>query len=216
MQISELSPQKRDQNRFNLYIDGKFFAGISINNVSRYGLYKGQEIENELLEQILKSDLEERFYNRVIDYIARGIKSEKKIREYIRTVYYKKRGDWFSENAQYDLTILEDTLINRLLKDRYINDYEYAKLYVESRLKNRPRSLSVVKMELISKGISNDISDQVLSEISVDEDILIRETYRKKFKDARFLKSEQKKIDYLRRKGFDWDLISKLFDDDEQ
>ena len=46
MVITDVQQQKRNTSRFNLYIDSKFYAGISTNTLAKFNLYKEKEIED--------------------------------------------------------------------------------------------------------------------------------------------------------------------------
>ncbi|MDD5746766.1 MAG: regulatory protein RecX [Candidatus Omnitrophica bacterium] len=55
----------------------------------------------------------------------------------------------------------------------YINDEQFARLWVASRMRQRPRAKRVIRYELLKKGISREIADQALSGI---DDLAERQT----------------------------------------
>ena len=42
MEISKFDSQKRNSNRVNMYIDGSFFCGISLDVLTKFNLYVGK------------------------------------------------------------------------------------------------------------------------------------------------------------------------------
>lgn len=212
--ITDLTVQKRDNSRFNLFVDESFFCGLHVNVVAKHNLYKGLEIEQEKLDEILKDDLYQRFLIRTSKYLDRAIRSEKQTRDYVTKTYYKKKGEWFSEEFEIDLEDLSEYVVSKLRDVGIIDDYRYATAFVSSRIRLKPRSKFVLVGELYGKGIDKELASQVCDELIDDEYELMLKTYQKKYKDEPLYNGEQKKIDYLRRKGYSWDLISELIEDD--
>lgn len=90
-----------------------------------------------------------------LHYVSRYPKTEFELRLQLR----KKK---YSEDA-IDHTILF------LIEKNYINDYQFAKLYLNSEVVKKWKPLVPVLMKLRSKGIHNDIVQKVKEEL--DEDI---------------------------------------------
>lgn len=210
MRVSKIEYQKKDPNRVNLYIDEQFFCGISLDTLASENLYEGLDIEQEVIDRILERDLKSRFLMRVTDYLSRSPKTEFQVLKYLKELKYKKRGSWFKEGVDIDWEKLFNEIVNKLKEYKYIDDREFAKSFVSSRLRNKPRGKSVLVSELISKGVSKDIAQEVCNENITDELDLIRKTFEKKYRNQTFDISNQKMIAYLFRKGFSWDLIEQF------
>ena len=214
MKITALETQKRDSSRLNMYIDENFFCGVSLNVVAQFGIYQGKELLEDELNEILKAELRARFFDRAVSFLVRSPKTEFQVRRYLKDLAFKKKGKWFEEISKEDLSGIEEFVINKLLEYEYLNDERYAQLFVESRIKYKPRGKNILYGELISKGVSKDIVEKVLGEMLGDEYAILVSTYRKRFKDQKISLEDRKKIDFLRRKGFNWDLIEKFINDE--
>jgi len=214
MKITALETQKRDSSRFNMYIDENFFCGVSLNVVAQFGIYQGKELLEDELNEILKAELRARFFDRAVSFLVRSPKTEFQVRRYLKDLAFKKKGKWFEEISKEDLSRIEEFVIKKLLEYEYLNDEKYAQLFVESRIKYKPRGKNILYGELISKGVSKDIVEKILNEMLGDEYAILVSTYRKRFKDQNVSFEDRKKIDFLRRKGFNWDLIEKFINDE--
>jgi len=214
VKITEISPQKNKKGRFNLYIDDNFFCGISALTLTKENLYTTLEIDEERLERIFLGELENRIFERLVRNISDHPKTEFQVRRYIRDLFFKKKGSWFSKDLDINKQEIEEKVIKRLKEYNFLNDESYAQLFVESRIKSRPRGKLILINELRKKGISKDIAEKVCNELIEDEYSLIQKVYKKKYKEEIFTIKDQKKIQYLQRKGFSWDLIQKLIKDD--
>ena len=64
---------------------------------------------------------------------------------------------------------ITDKVLASLGEQSLINDEEFADLWVESRQSTNPRSTTLLKHELLSKGISKNIAEQILKELNDDD-----------------------------------------------
>jgi regulatory protein len=214
MIVTKIEYQKRDPSRVNLFIDKSFYSGISLNTLASEALYEGMEISQEVLDRIVEIDMLSRFLTRVTDYIARSPKTEFQVMKYLKDLRFKKKGLWFDEDISINWDEMFDTILNKLKDYKYIDDENYARLFVEGRLKSRPRGKSVLVGELMSKGVSKEIAERVCNEEVTDEYQLLKSTFEKKYRGKRFDSKDSKMVNFLLRKGFSWDLIERLKQDE--
>lgn len=208
MKITKLESQKKNRNRLNMHVDGEFLMGLSTDAVVKFSLYKDLEIEQKIIDALLEYDTYTRLRDRVLNYINKGIKTEKRIREYFRGVAYKKKGIWFAEEYLETVYGYEDEIVEKLKGLGFIDDSRYASLFAESRVFNKPRSKWMIASELKQKGVDGDVA-----KIAVDKydniDIL-KTLYAKKYKNKPLDTQDRKVVDFLRRKGFNWDQIKQF------
>jgi regulatory protein len=216
MKVTQLSSQKKNPSRVNLYIDDEFFCGLSLDAVAKFGIYQGREIEESELEEILMDELKSRFLQRAMSYISRGIKTEFQMRRYLKTLSIKKKGSWFVDIRDDQLQEIFDEVINKLKEYGYLDDEEFAFQFISSRIKNRPRGKRVLILELMSKGVNKELAEKKVNELVEDEYDVLKRVYEKKYKGDKITIRDNKKIDFLKRKGFDWDLIKRLIEDESE
>lgn len=216
MKITKLVTQERNTERVNMFLDNKFACGLSLNTVAKFNLFVGKELDDEEFNKILHDDLTERIFNRAVTYISRAIKSEKQIRVYLTNLLYKKKGVWFDSLSKELGNEIVDFVIEKLKSYSYIDDKEFAEQFVLSRVKNKPRGKYIIVSELISKGINKDLAEQTVDELIKDEYDILKRVFQKKYGESKLLKEDRKKIDFLLRKGFDWDLIERLIKNESE
>ena len=68
--ITKLEVQKKNKERFNLYLDGEFEMGIDIDTLVKFNLKKDQMLEPQDMEQIQKYDHYRRGVNMAIQYLS--------------------------------------------------------------------------------------------------------------------------------------------------
>ena len=139
--------------------------------------------------------------NKVIKYLAR--------REHSRYELYKKlnRKDYNRSNINQILDELED-------KD-YINDERFARSWIKSRLRLKPRGPRLIKKELAQKGVAKSLQDRLIFELVSEEkelemaEKLSRKWLRKK-RDKENL--DKKLYRYLSNKGFSGNISMTILD----
>ena len=214
MKVTKLVSQKRDPDRVNMYIDEEFFCGISLDGIAKFNIYLGKELEESDLEEILFEELKNRFFQRAINYISRAIKTEVQLKRYLRELSFKKKGKWFTDVSKESLEEIINDTAERLKEYNYLNDEVFAEEFLQSRMKNRPRGKSVLLSELISKGVNAELAKEKVEELVEDEYAILKRIYEKKYGDENMSIQDSKKIDFLRRKGFSWDLINEFLNNE--
>ena len=214
MKVTKLVSQKRDPDRVNMYIDEEFYCGISLDGIAKFNIYLGKELEESDLEEILFEELKNRFFQRAINYISRAIKTEVQLKRYLRELSFKKKGKWFTDVSKESLEEIINDTAERLKEYNYLNDEVFAEEFLQSRMKNRPRGKSVLLSELISKGVNAELAKEKVEELVEDEYAILKRIYEKKYGDENMSIQDSKKIDFLRRKGFSWDLINEFLNNE--
>lgn len=216
MVITQITTQKKDPSRVNLFVDGIFYSGISVDILAKENLYEGKEITQEVLDNVVKGDLLSRLLNRAVDNLLRTPKTEFQIRRYLKEVKFKKKGIWYEENIDINWDEIFDQVVNKLKEYKYLDDENFARMFLSSRIRNRPRGKSVLVSELMSKGVDKETAQRVCNELVEDEYDLLVKTFRKRFKDEKFDKGNNKMVGFLVRKGYGWDLIEKFSQDESE
>ena len=142
--ITDMQIQKNNKTRANVYVDGEFAFALEMLTVMKLGLKIGQEVAEEKLAEAIFDSEKSVAFEKAMDYLGRGMKTAKQMRDYL-----EKKG--------YDVRVVE-YVVNKLKEYRYVDDDAYAKLYVERNAATKgDRRL---KQELIQKGIAVTRAEQ--------------------------------------------------------
>ena len=146
----------------------------------------------------------EKFYNSSLRFLSYRPRSEKEVRDKLK-----------SKKASSEII---EKIITKLKEKKFINDEEFAKLWIESRTRFKPRSLRLIKMELKQKGIDDEIIESGIKkqELGVDSDLeqarrLLAKKVERSFGKLRM--TREKLGRYLASKGFGWDTIKRSIDE---
>ena len=197
MRITKVAPAARTTGRYNIFVDGHYSFSLDEFQLVQHSLHSGQEIdETKLAELQAESDFGKN-YIRAVDLISRRLRSEREIRDYAR------RKQWGRDNTE--------RVIARLYDRGCLNDLAFAQAFVRSRQSTQKYSRRRIERDLVNKGISHRIIQQVLDEkagMADDNDALTNLVAKKyhHYDDINKFKA------YLARAGFRYDDINRAIE----
>ena len=114
---------------------------------------------------------------------------------------------------------VQNRIISRLVKERYIDDERYARAFVKDKIRYNKWGRRKVQQGLWQKHIDTDIQQRVLDEIDDKEylDVLrpLLKQKRKSIKAANDYELNQKLVRFALGRGFDFDIIRQCLDVDD-
>lgn len=188
--ITDMKIQKNNKSRANVYLDGEFAFGAEMVSVMKLGLKIGQEVSAEKLRQTVLDSETSVAFEKAVDYLSRGMKTEKQMRDYL-----VKKG--------YPDEIVQ-CVVAKLKNYRYLDDRQYAALYVEQNAKTKGERR--LKQELLQRGISKTCAEEV-SQTDSDTELQNASALAEKYMRSkpRDLKTLQKLQRYLLGRGYGFD-----------
>lgn len=195
MKVTDIKQQVKRQDRYSIYVDGKYLFSFSENELMSSGLKINQELTEQELLALKDQAVLDKAYDRTLNLISHRPRSEWELRDYM------KRKD-------YDEDVIAQT-IERLNARGYINDADFARRWVETRRLLKSTSKRRLAQELRQKRIADDIISQVLETDETDEHQVLRELVERKRKQTKY-QDDLKLMQYLGRQGFSYDDIKSV------
>lgn len=185
------------KTKYKVYVDGQFAFILYKGELSRFHIAEDQELSQEIYEKIRTEVILKRAKLRAMHLLNDMWRTEAQLREKLT-------------RNEYPSDIVE-AAISYVKSFGYINDYEYARSFIESRKERKSRR--EIYMQLVGKGVSRELIDEAFEESYEREDSTeaIRRLLEKKHYDRENTTLEEKKkiMAYLVRKGFGYDDIRK-------
>jgi len=203
VKVTQVEPQKKNPNRFNIFLDGKFAFGADEDLVVNRRLIVGKEIDPGDLDKILIEAEVGKLMDRVYGLLSIRARSEKEIKDYLKTASYKRK----LKGEEPISEMVANAVIDRAIQKGLINDLDFAKAWAESRSKTR--GWQRVKQELFQKGIARDIVDELndSNHFREDEQKTAERLLEKKnrlWSNLPEMEFRRKATDYLMRRGFEY------------
>lgn len=192
MKITAIKQQVKRQDRYSIYGDGKYLFSFSEGELITSGVRIGQEIDEAALSDLKNKAILDKAYDRALNLISRRVRSEWELRDYL------KRKDYDED--------VRDIIVERLQERGYVNDFEFAKRWVENRRTLKATSKRRLSQELRQKRVADDVIRQVLEEDETDELEVLKDLVERKRKQTKY-QDDIKLMQYLTRQGFSYDQI---------
>lgn len=196
--ITELELQKKNKDRYNIYVDNEYYTSADAIVIIKNKLESGQDIELSFLEKVCMESNIEKAKKYVLDYCLG--KTEQVVRQKL-----KHKG--------YDLNVI-NKIIEFLFNYNLVNDEQYALSYAHDALFLKKYGTHKIKFMLKLKGVSEENIKNALNKIKYSDEMEIAtklynnvlDKYKRKAKNERDLKN--KIYTYLSSRGFQNDIIN--------
>ena len=197
MIISNISFEKK---KFHVSFDNGEEIKISEDTLVNFGLYKGQEVEEEFVENLKFEDEKSEALLLSYKFLQRN-KTKQQLVDYL----YKNK-------IQRDII---DLVLPILEEKKYLNDEDYARRYLSDALNIKKYGKIKTRYMLMSKGIDKKIIEKVMEDYDYELEYmnaleLIEKRISKDETDPKIINSAK---NYLQGRGFEFEIINFTLDD---
>jgi regulatory protein len=189
--ITSLQMQQRNKDRVNVFLDGEYAFAVGLNAATT--LKKGQRLSVAEVNELKQDGETDLAFQRALRYLGMRPRSSAEI------VTYLKR-------KEYDEEIVAE-VVRRLHEHKYLDDDAFARFWVDSRNRFRPRGSQALRYELRQKGVERETIDSTLEEQDDDGAAWAAiEGKIDRWKGLEKFEFEQKLMAFLSRRGFRFDV----------
>jgi len=201
--ITQIAVQKKRKNRCSIFLDDEFAFGLDQDVVLRFGLKKGDVLDEKRIEEILLSEERKSAKDRALKFLSYRDRSEKEILTKLKDV-------------GYDESVIE-WVITDLKRLKFIDDKRFASSFAQSQMITRPMGEFFLKRELKQKGVATELIEQTIEKVYEEKDQLtvameLAEQRKTRFKNLDEIKAKKRVSDFLLRRGFSWDIVSQILE----
>ena len=197
-EITAITPQIKDKRRCNIFVDGRFCCGMSLETTVKNRLKVGQIVSPEALSKMQLESEKSVALDKALTHISATRKTEKQVRDFLREKGY--------------LSDVIDYVLEKMQEYGFVDDSEYAEAYVE--FAGGKKGSRLIKTELRKKGIAQEKIDDALDGLSEEMQVetagaILQKYLRNKERSRETL---QKAYRYLISKGFSYDTAKSAMD----
>jgi regulatory protein len=199
--ITAINSQRRNPNRYSIFIDGEFVLGIDKKTVEDMDLRVGKLVDEKDLKKITSQEELNKAQAYALMLLGYRERSLREIKMRMRQKGYEEK-------------LIEKVV--KYLKDRnLINDKRFTRLWAESRIKKGYGSWRI-QSELEQKGVNREMADEILKDLysGINEVQIALDLVRKKkggLKESQRLTERVSNL--LRRRGFSFEVISNVVEE---
>ncbi len=196
--VTAITQQKKNAERWSIFIDGEFFLGCTSEFLATVNLHEGDDLTPEQLDKILIQATGSNIRQKALGYLSRRARSVSEMKKYLA-----EKG--------FSSELISET-VDWLLEKKYLNDSQFADDWIKMRLRLAPRGKQGLLMELYQKGIDRATAAQALDnnlgredEAQVAYEVIAQRKNR--WKGSEWLEIERKIYNFLSYRGFSGDAI---------
>lgn len=197
---------KKDEKNVAVHFDNNEVLFLALDIYYKSGLKKYDQISDDRFSSLIKENRLFHIKKRAFLYLGRRQHSTSELR-----IKLKQKG--------YEIELINE-IIDDLEQKNYLDDIEFAKAFVEEKIKLKLWGEQKLRSELIKRGINSEIISDVLRDIISDEDqvnnALILATKKYDTLSSRNLDKKvikQKLITFLNSRGYTFDVIKEVCDE---
>lgn len=202
--VTKIERQENNRQRYSIYLDGKFAFGLDQEIVIKQKLAINQILTDKQIDCFILDDEKKRAIQKAYRILGRRDHSKKELSEKLQRSGFQPE------------TI--NNIIADLSESKLLNDGSFARQFARNKIIQKPVGRRELAYSLKKKGISDEILELTLEEVysEFDEEQLAKDLAKKKIKTINHpepLKSKKKISDFLFRRGFNWEIIEKVFEE---
>jgi len=201
--VTRLEPQTYDPERVSIFIDGAFWMRVHRDVLREHPVEEGQVLPLALQQALYRAELVRKAQLVALHYLEHRPRTVQEVRRRL-------------ERAGFSVEVI-DQVVARLKALGYLDDWAYARAYVQGRLAGRGYGPRRLQAELRRRGVPPDVVEATLDAALSETDPLeiARPLARRRWKllcqnepDRR--KRRQKLIAFLQRRGFSSEIAYRL------
>ena len=195
--ITELKVQTRDKNRVNVSLDGSYYCSLAMETVIKNNLKPNMLIDENKLNSMQQESESKLAWEKALKLVSTRYKTQKEIYVYLQEKGY--------------LPSVIFGVIEKLNEYHFIDDKRYAESYISHKIKkDGPKK---IKQELLTKGVREDIIDEVLDEVDNQDEVILNlcDKYMKNKEKTK--ENYLKLFRYMQGKGFDYEQVKNVIKD---
>jgi regulatory protein len=192
--ITNISFQKQDTNRCSVFLDEEYAFGLHVDIVMQTGIKKGMMLTEEAAKELIDEDVYFKAMKRCLDFITNRPRTKKEIDTRLTQLGVPES--------------VAERVCTRLDELGLINDTEFARLFSESRVRNKGFGFMRIKQELIHKGVAPELAEAAVKQAYPEEEQAKQlsvqlELAQRKYRKETDLRAKNHKItQHLMRRGF--------------
>lgn len=202
--IKEIKTQVRHPDRRTIIFDDGTFIGISEEVLLSNPVHPGDELTPNKLKQLTNSEQKQKLRNSALNLLSFRMRSLSELKQRLL-----KKG--------YDIQDIEP-LLEEFIAKNILNDSEFALAFSRDKIRSKGIGPSILRVELsnhhLPQNLVEDTVNRMYTEFPIDT-LLGNHLKKKKIcRNSQLQEREKSRIvNFLKRKGFSWDDISRVFVD---
>lgn len=192
--ITSITPQKKNKERYSIFVDDEFLIGVAEATLLDHGLKKGVEITPPLFRKLQRAEGRYAVKSYMLKLLSR--------REHARRELYNK-----ARKKEYTADVINSVLDELEQKD-FLDETRFAEQFARDKSNLNQWGPYKIQAHLRKKGIRKTVTETAITKAFEPIDIekrlaeLVEKKRRRFLREEDTFKRKKKVFDYLQRKGY--------------
>ena len=195
--ITKITQQKKDNERYNIFLDDVYAFSVHESNLVKFGLTKGMSLDNWQKEDLVYEEEINRAFNRALHFLSFRMRSEYEVKQKL-------------QQAEFGEAVIKEAII-KLKKLNFLDDQAFSEALLHQQKNASHKGPNAIKEDMKAKGIDSTVQENVLEEYDPVEQLKtatrLAEKAAKKHTTIAPAQLKQRIQNALQRKGFSFDII---------
>jgi regulatory protein len=198
--ITGVHQDQKQKQRYHIYVEDTFAFSVHEDILVKYNLFKGTEIDEAFYLEIVLAEEKHKAYLTALRYLGFRPRTSKQLHTYLVEKGFT--------------TQIAEEVCQRCKEQKYLDDQAFARQWVDERLRLKPRSSYMLRMELQQRGVDRGTVDEAVSAVSREDELeAARALVEKKVRRLQGPPNpdeERRLLSMLMRKGFSQGIIQQI------
>ena len=195
--MTKIEVQKRNPHRRSIFLDGSFFCGVDEEVVARLDLGVGSEVDEDTIGTILLTEERLKARQYALNLLSYRMRSKKELAKRMLQKGFERKA--------------VDEIVGDLEEVGLVDDLEFARSWIRTRMEVNPRSFYALERELRLKGVDRDICKQVEKDLKGEFDereiaLALGKKRRRTLDGLPPVDARRRLMGYLSRRGFSYEV----------
>jgi regulatory protein len=198
--ITAVHRDSKNKHRYHVDIEGELAFSVHEDILVKYNLLKGSMLDEAFIKEVLLAEEENKAYLLALRYLGIRPRTSFQVKRYL-----------LEKGIPGELA---DKIVQRCEHQGYVNDKAFSRQWVQERLRLKPRSAYVLRMELQQRGVDSEIADEAVRAVSREDELeAARKLVAKRLRSSNVPPdpdTERKLLVMLMRKGFSGSVLQQI------
>ncbi|WP_432352816.1 recombination regulator RecX [Sporosarcina sp. A2] len=195
--ITKITQQKREKERYNIFLDEVYAFSVHESNLVKFGLTKGMQLENWEIEDLEYEEEIQRAFNRALHFLGFRMRSEYEVKQKLL-------------HAEFGEAVIQEAIL-KLKRSGFLDDQAFSEALLRTQKNTTGKGPNAIKEDMEKKGIDPSIQETTLEEYDPQEQLAtatkLVEKAARKHSTVAPTQLKQRIQNALQRKGFSFDII---------
>lgn len=155
--ITKITQQKKNGERYNIFLDNQYAYSVHESVLVKYGLTKGKVLDEWTIDDMVYADEVSRAFHRALHFLSFQMRSESEVKKKLL-------------EAGYGNAVIAEAIV-KLKELNFLDDRAFSEALLRTKKNTSAQGPKAIQQALQKKGIDSETQQQVLASYKKEEQL---------------------------------------------